>query len=339
MLEQFSTVQLLDSSSIALPANLAKEYPASGGKGSPSGLKIQVLWNFLGANFTVLSQTSGRDPDQKFKKHLEHITKGDLLLADLGYFVLGTFQAIIDKNAYFISRFNRRVGLVNPSTGERFDLLAHLRNTSPDKFSETELNLWVGLSVKLPVRLLAVRLPSSVVEKRRYKAKANAKKKGRTLSAEASEWLQWSIYITNVPTTMLTLSQITLIYTLRWQIELLFKLWKSEAKLDRIAGTHSNRILCEIYAKLIGMVLFQYITAPIRWQERELSLTKAFQAFRHYIHEFRNALSSLSDLIKVLDILIQRWKRHALKDKRRKHLSTCCQIRAARKCSLKSTLA
>jgi hypothetical protein len=108
------------------------------------------------------------------------------------------------------------------------------------------------------------------VAERRRKAKANAQRKGRTLSAEKLTWLQWNVYITNVPQTMLTFDQTVLLYRLRWQIELLFKLWKSEAQLDRVAGRLRERVLCEIYAKLIGMVVFQYLSAPVRWTEREL---------------------------------------------------------------------
>ena len=326
LLAQFTAVQLLDSTGIALPDNLADKYPACGGDGPEAGLKLQVLWDFLCGNLTALFQTTGREPDQSFKKHLGYIAKGGLYLADLGYFVLSTLQAVADKGAYFISRFNHQTGLVDPITGERFDLLTYLHKTSADKI---ELDLWLGLKVRLPVRLLAVRLPFSVVEERCRKAKANAKKKGRTLSADALAWLEWSIYVTNVPADMLTLAQVTLLYTLRWQIELLFKLWKSEGQLNRVAGTLSERILCEIYAKLIGMVLFHFITAPVRWEERELSPTKALQTFRRDIHIFRDALSSPTDLTQVLNRLFQRWRRHAMKDKRRTGLSTCRKIELA----------
>jgi len=143
--------------------------------------------------------------------------------------------------------------LYEPTTKKRFDLLAYLRQSSDD---QVELNLLVGCKVKLPCRVLTVRLPPNVVEERRRKAKDNARRKGRTLSARKLAWLEWNVYITNVPATMLTLRQVALIYTLRWQIELLFRLWKSEAQLDRVAGHLRERVLCEIYAKLIGMVVF-----------------------------------------------------------------------------------
>jgi len=128
---------------------------------------------------------------------------------------------------------------------------------------------------------------------------------------------------------MLTLRQVVLTYRLRWQIELLFRLWKSEGELDRVAGRLRERVLCEIYAKLIGMVVFHYLTAPVRWAERELSPVKALQTLQRHIMEVAVALDSLPDLQSALAKLLRRWKRFALKDKRRTRLSTCKQIELA----------
>lgn len=225
-----------------------------------------------------------------------------------------------------MSRLDTQCALYDPTTQKRFDLLAHLRQ-SPD--DQVELNLLVGRDVKLPCRVLAVRLPPDVVKERRRKANANARRKGRTLSAEKKAWLEWNVYITNVPATMLTLRQVVLMYILRWQIELLFRLWKSEAQLDRVAGHLRERVLCEIYAKLIGMVVFHYLTAPVRWAERELSPTKALQTLRRHVMKIAKMMDSLPDLQAALAELIRRWQRFALKDKRRSRLSTCRRIELA----------
>jgi len=326
LLTQFESVQLLDSTGIALPDKLADEFPASGGSGPQAGLKLQTMWDFLRGNLTAIWQTTGRRSDQGFTDYLDHIIPGGLFLADLGYFVLSSLQQIMDKNAYFISRFSTNTGLLHPDTKKRFDLLAYLRQTTA---SHIDMKVLVGINAQLPCRLVAVRLPSKVVAERRRKAKLKAQKKGRTLSKESLEWLAWSIYITNVPVTMLSLQEIVLIYTLRWQVELLFKLWKSEGELDRVAGFKRERVLCELYAKLIGFIMFHFLTAPVRWEKQELSPTKAFQTLRRHIMELAQSLSSPLSLYQVIAKLARRWRRYGLKDKRRKRQSTCRQIELA----------
>jgi len=326
LLMQFEAIQLVDSSGIGLPDSLADEFPGAGGDGPKAALKLQTIWEFLHGNLSAVIRQTGRQPDQSFEGHLAHVARGVLLLCDLGYFVLTSLHHIAATGAYFVSRLNTKCALYKPMTQKRFDLLAHLRQ-SPD--DQMELSLLVGLKIKLACRVLAVRLPPDVVAERRRKAKTNARRKGRTLSAEKLAWLEWNVYITNVPITMLTLRQAVLIYTLRWQIELLFRLWKSEAELDRIAGRLRERVLCEIYAKLIGMVVFHYLTAPLRWVERELSPVKALQTLQRHVIEIAKAMGSLPGLRTALAKLVRRWKRFALKDKRRTRVSTCRRIELA----------
>ena len=333
LLTQFTAVELVDSSGIALPDSLADEFPGAGGDGPKAAMKLQTVWEVLRGNLSAVVRQTGRQPDQRFEGHLEHIAPGVLFLCDLGYFVLTSLRDIAAGDAYFVSRLNTKCTLYDPTTQEKLDLLAHLRQ-SPD--DQVELNLLVGLKVKLACRVLVVRLPPDVVEERRRKAKANAHRKGRTLSAEKLAWLAWSVYITNVPATMLTLHQAILIYTLRWQIELLFRLWKSEGQLNRVAGHLRERVLCEIYAKLIGMVVFHYLTAPVRWAERELSPVKALQTLRRHVIDIAKSMGSLPDLQAVLRELTRRWRRFALKDKRRTRLSTCRRIELAAAQSLEA---
>ncbi|MBM4459914.1 MAG: transposase, partial [Chloroflexi bacterium] len=63
------------------------------------------------------------------------------------------------------------------------------------------------------------------------------------------------------PRTLLSAEQVALLYPVRWQVELVFKLWKSEFALDRVAGYRRERVLCELYAKLIAAVLLCFLTA------------------------------------------------------------------------------
>jgi hypothetical protein len=326
LLKQFRGVQLVDSSGMELPDNLQGEFPGSGGKATKSALKLQVIWDFLHGNFSDIVTQNGNQPDQSFCQHALQILPGWLCLSDLGYFALKTLAAIAQAQAYFISRWLVSCGLVDPATETKFDLLSYLQNTAQN---QVELNLWVGLKQRIPCRLLAIRLAPEVVQEKRRRVRETARRKGRPVNSAGFAWLEWSIFITNVPLEWLTLNQVALIYRLRWQIELLFKLWKSECQLDRIAGHLRARVLCEIYAKLIGAVVFQYITFPLRWAERELSPIKAMQSFRRLAVALANSLHDTDQLDALLSKLFEIWRRCGFKDKHRIQITTCQRIALA----------
>jgi hypothetical protein len=316
----------VDSSGFGLPDSLQSEFPGSGGDGPKSIFKLQVIWDFLHGNLLGIVTQDGRQPDQSFRQHVLQILPGWLCLSDLGYFALETLEVIAQTQAYFISRWSIGCGLVDPETKMKFDLLSYLQNTTQKRL---ELNVWVGIQKRLACRLLAIRLSPEIVEEKRRQLRDKARRKGRPISATSLAWLEWSIFITNVPLEWLTLEQVFLIYRLRWQIELLFKLWKSECQIDRIAGRIRNRVLCEIYAKLIGSVIFQYVSFPLRWADRELSPIKAIQTFRRFAISLAKALEDSSQLDALLYNLFDIWHRCAFKDKHQIQLSTCQLINLA----------
>jgi hypothetical protein len=326
LLNKFSGVQIVDSSGFGLPDSLESEFPGSGGDGPKSIFKLQVIWDFLRGNLLGIVPQDGRQPDQSFRQHVLQILPGWLCLSDLGYFALESLEKIVQAQAYFISRWLVGCGLVDPTTGMKFDLLSFLQKTTQNRL---ELNVWVGFHKRIACRLLAIRLSPEIVEEKRRQLHEKALKKGRTVSAASLAWLEWSIYITNVPLEWLSLEQVALIYRLRWQIELLFKLWKSECQMDRIAGHLRARVLCEIYAKLIGAVIFQYISFPLRWADRELSPVKAIQTFRRFAISLAKALQDSGQLDTLLSNLFDTWQRCGFKDKHKIQLSTCQRIALA----------
>ena len=106
------------------------------------------------------------------------------------------------------------------------------------------------------------------------------------------------------------------VYGARWQIELLFKLWKSEGALAQVRGQQSGRVLCELYAKLIGLAVFGYLSAPVRWATTELSPVKAWQVWQRQIERVAQALRSGAGLAALLVQLYQRWQQFGGKEHR-----------------------
>ena len=327
-LKQFRGIFITDSTVIALPASLRGEFAGCGGNAADAALKIQLTFELLGGTMDTVDFQAGRSPDQVYDTG-QGIQPGALYLSDLGDFVVHRFQQIDQQHAYFLSRLDLHTAIFDPQTGERLDVLKWLRaQTEPHR----ETHWLVSLREKLPCRVIVTQLPPAVADRRRQKARETARRKGRTVSPRHLELLGWNIYITNVPATCLTWQQVVVLYAMRWQIELIFKVWKSQAALDRIAGRRRERVLTELYAKLIGRVVTHFLIAPFRPVERELSLVKVQHIVQRYALRVAQSLGALDQLATVLGKLIAGCLTSALKDRRRKRPTTLQKLQIAVAC-------
>lgn len=321
-LTQFSSIHILDSSIITLPAPMQTVFAGCKAVGGVAALKIQLSFEYLRGQLSAVQVEAGRCPDQKCRLQLDQAAANNLHLFDLGYFTVAVFAALDQAKAFFISRFQTQTALyaLDGSSG-KIELAQILAQQTDALYEQDYL---MGLTHRLKVRLIAQRLPESVTAERRRKTLAKMRKKGRTASAAHLALLPWNIFVTNVPAARLTALQVMAFYRLRWQIELVFKLWKSCAQLDQVGTWRTERVLCVLYAKLIGLVIFHWRAAPHRViDNQELSWPKAFRRWQAAIPAVLKALSrSVRSLQAVCRALATDFHHKALKTRRRKSPST-----------------
>lgn len=121
-------------------------------------------------------------------------------------------------------------------------------------------NVYIGVKDSLPIRLVLLPVPEDVAQKRLKKIKAHAantskQRKPWAISEERKLLCKFTIFITNVPAGMLTREQILAYYSLRWQIEILFKIWKSILEIDKIGQVSLFRFEVYLYSRLILLLL------------------------------------------------------------------------------------
>ena len=129
-------------------------------------------------------------------------------------------------------------------------------------------------------------------------------KKDQTVSRARLALADWTLLVTNVPAERLTALEALTLYGVRWQIELLFKLWKSLNQLDLSRSQNPWRVLCEVYAKLLAYVIQQWIFLIGFWSYPNRSLTKAAQTIQHYPFALASVCQTkrrLSDLLNTID--------------------------------------
>lgn len=161
--------------------------------------------------------------------------------------------------------------------------------------------------------------------RRRRKANKLAKSHGYTSSSKNQKLLGWSLFITNIPETKIKAKNIELLYKLRWQIELLFKLYKSHFRLDKFQTSNPCRVLCELYARLCAILIFHALSTCLMIKENtEISLTKTYLDFKSRAGGLFLVLQEkTANLRHFIMTFLNSWQRFSLKDRYRKtRLST-----------------
>ena len=95
----------------------------------------------------------------------------------------------------------------------------------------------MGAYERIPTRLIAVRMPEASVNERRRRAHTAAKKAGYTPSQAYLTLMAWHLFITNVPAAVWPPKTVAVAYSLRWQVELVFRAWKSGLHVATLTTT------------------------------------------------------------------------------------------------------
>jgi len=279
----FSKIQLVDSTSFQIPEHLATFYEGYKGNGGKAILKIHFNYNLLNGGVTDIFLTDGSANDNTYKLgKAEEIVRNCLYIRDLGYFDLKHFMRLDKEDAYFLSRIKTNAVysmLDENGKMKRIDIADYL----PEAGQTKELSeVYIGFKKKkLKARLIMQAVPEEVALQRLKKLEQyQSKHKDRTISEQRKAMCFFNMYITNAPVEMLATEIIRLIYTLRWQIELIFKIWKSIFKIDKVKKMSIFRFECYIYSKLIAILITLHINNKVGqflWDEHgfELSTMKA----------------------------------------------------------------
>ena len=299
LLARFSGVWVLDCTTVRLPDALAGVWRGCGGRtaqGTQAALKLQLRLDLAGGRLEGPELLAGRTQDKAGPLHTAPLPGGALLLADLGFWSLKRLRALGEAGAFWLSRLDPATHVLAP-TGERRDLPRWLARP---KTATVEAAVLLGASARLPARLLAARAPKAVADARRRKLRASAKREGKALPQATLALAGWTVYVTNVPAARLSLAEAFVLGRARWQIALLFKLWKSDGRLDESRSANPWRVLCEVYAKLVALLIQHWILLVSCWERPERSLVRSAQTVRAHARCLLHALDQPVRLVAAL---------------------------------------
>jgi hypothetical protein len=305
LLQRFAGVFVQDGTVLSLPPALADVWPGGSNAShtTVAGLKVQLRYSLSDGGLSHLDLQAARAHDHTAAMQSDLLAPGALRLADLGYFDLHLMAREAAQGSYWLTRWKAGVNVYLPGQAP-LDLARYLKG---QRAAPLDLAIELGRTERLPCRLLAVRVPAHVLAQRRRRLKHEAKRKAQALSPLRWALAGWTLLLTNVPAATLSLSEALVLARLRWQIELLFKVWKDLGHLDQSRSQKPYRILCELYAKLLIAVFQHWIVLTVAWCLPERSLRQLAQRIRKHVILMAMTLNSpeqhlraLSDLQRLL---------------------------------------
>jgi hypothetical protein len=300
LLDRFHAVCVEDSTIIALPDALAERFPGCGGNrnNAKAACKAQFRWELRSGRLDGPILHEGRAADRAVSFR-ERVAKGTLRIRDLGYWQLDDLKQDADDGRFWLSRLKPGTALF-VADGTRTELRELLTVDTPQQ----EWAVQIGVRQRLACRLIARRVSKEEQEARKRRTAKTAKRKGRKLTAAAEARCEWDVVVTNVPCEQLSADEVWILLSVRWQIELLFKLWKSHGKLDVSRGVLPTRVLCELYAKFIALLVQHWLLLAGCWQHADRSLVKAARVVRAWGERLFRALSDEKRLEALLEDVV-----------------------------------
>jgi hypothetical protein len=282
---EFNRLILQDGSSFALHEALRHVFPGRFNTRSPAAVELHCTLDLLQDAPITIALSPDTDSEHDYRPEPERL-RGDLLLADRGYLDLAYLRDIDRHGGFFIvrgkSNLNPRVLGAYREDGQRIkscqerDFQA-IRSKFP-KQQRAELETeWLSLGEPFRVRLIVSWNPQT----------------------KCFDYL-----LTNLPKDIYTISMICLGYKLRWQVELLFKEWKSYTNLHRFDTEKETISEALIWASLTASAMKRFLAhAAEHLLEVMISTRKASMPSAY----------GLPELFRALRYGDGPWYRHAFK--------------------------
>ena len=259
----YGRILLQDSTVIQLPANLFGAF--SGVKNATSTVcnaRIQCVYDLKAGTFVKFTIDPYSKNDLLATLEID-LHPGDLVLRDRGYFTVESVRQHLAAGAHCIHRYKHNTALFDPRTGNPIQLLAWLRRNRT-----LDMQVLVGSTEKLQLRLIAAPIDEETANLRRMKAKKEMK--GHAPSQELLDLMSWSIFLTTLDDPAIGFQQILGLYGLRWRIENIFKTWKGNFHFAKIHRVSESQLRILLTARFIMMVVL--------YQDLFLPLTRLVQA-------------------------------------------------------------
>lgn len=329
-IEGINRILIKDSVCFQVDQSLSDLYPGSKGSASGACVRIQFEYDLLNGRINDLSLSAYAHQDAKNSiETIEKTQAGDLIIRDLAYMEIKVLKALIEKAAFFLCRLNPKVVVYtkkkNQDDYQILNFLSITRHMRKKNQKFMEKTVYIGGKEKIRLRLITYLLPDKMVEQRIRELKNGRSKKGRNVnfSKKYKARLALNLFLTNAEKKQIPTKNVWPVYRLRWQIELIFKIWKSFCAIDKVKKVQRYRLQCYIYSKLIliliGWKIIWRVAILMDANGKQLSLLKAFKSLLGPKFEKLRTIFILKK-IKIKDFIVDffniSFRKHLLEKKK-----------------------
>lgn len=285
--KQFARVLIHDGSSFGIKSGLKKQYPGRFTTIKPAAVELHVTMDLLSESVESIVLTPDTDSEVHYAPPPLTVS-GSLVLLDRMFFIKDYLADIDKANGHYIVRSK---GVINPTiiraTGSHGRTIKSWQGRSlKDVRANIKRYEWVDLTVCW----------ANTLETRIIASWDHKNNRVRYL-------------VSNLPEATFTPEQVMEAYRLRWQIELMFKEWKSYANLhsfdtnnpsiaegliwSAIAATLLKRLLA-LKIQVITKVAISTRTAAMSMRQ---VLTRVIEVFIHEPNKLNQALKVMVNYI------------------------------------------
>jgi len=299
--QRFAAVRLFDSTHCPCSDALAQLFPACGGGGGQAGVKVLLSYEYGTGQLHPLEVLPGKCSDQGLAERVaQELGARELGIWDKGFYKARALRRVAERGACFLMPWPQSVGVYRSQApgqrGLQLDVAAQLRASRQNCVEWAAVELGQTEESRLgPVRLIAYRLREEQASRRRAALREKCRTYGRQPTQEALELAGWLILLTNAPADLLPTGAVGFLYRVRWQVELIFKQWKSVLRLDVLPSRNPYRVQCEIWGRLLLGVLtfvwYQHANATcLALHDCEISFAKVAKQLQQHGQSLVQAL-------------------------------------------------
>lgn len=251
-------VRLFDATSVKEP----------GKTGSLWRIHYSVELPSLTCDFFKITATSGKGTGESFFQY--SIKKGDYIIADRGYSTASGISHVASKNAYVIVRVNTSSLPILDLNHNVFRLLDNVISiTAPGIVRSWRVLIPLRCGATVEGRICVIRKTVEAIKLSQEKILKEAQKKQRSVKPETLEYAKYIIVFSNYPEDSFSDIDILEWYRSRWQVELVFKRFKSIAQLGHLPKHNDESSKAWLYGKLfvalLTMKLINYASSISPW--------------------------------------------------------------------------